>query len=711
MRAQHLQARPLLGAALLMLAASPAAGQQVDVRRLADTVSAILSAGVRDSAFPGAVAVIGTRAGVLVERAAGRLDWTPSPAPDGTTLWDLASLTKVVALTTAVMQLTERGLIDLDGPVTRYLPAFAGQGKERVTIRHLLTHSSGLPAWRPLYQEAPSADSALALVFATPLDTTPGARMVYSDLGAILLGEVVEQVTGQPFDRYVESQILAPLGMRETMFRPPPELHARVAPTEVDPWRGRHVRAEVHDENAYRLGGVSSHAGLFSTAKDLARFARMLLNGGTLDGARIVSPATIAEFTRVQNPAVSHRALGWETPNGTNSAGRRLSARAFGHTGFTGTSLWIDPENDVFIMLLSNRVNPTRERRGIFAVRVALADAVMSVIGKPAAGPTGGRGAPSPGVSWYPPRPAQGSLIRVTVTWPGVGSLAGTLAGEPLHFEQDSAGVFYAVGAVPVDAAAWLRGGVWGGSRPDSVRLTIPVAGRRTASERLRTAPEYTDPPDSSLAARIAAERAQIRAVYARAHEIPRIWSLWFSPPIRTRVTSAYGTRRVLNDETRSRHLGLDYDGEIGDPVRASNRGVVVLVGDFFYNGRCVYLSHGAGLITAYLHMSAVHVALGDTVERGQVIGEVGATGRVTGPHLHWAVYYGRLSVDPTSLLSLRPLPVAPPSAGQSPRAPPDPPGAAARATPGRGQPGSVLPSAPTRALAVRRPFAIPAMR
>lgn len=624
--------------------------------RLSDTVGTILDAAVRDSAFPGAIAVIGSREGVLIERAAGRLDWAPSPAPDASTLWDLASLTKVVALTTAVMQLTERGVIDLDAPVARYLPQFVGPGKHRVTVRHLLTHSSGLPGWRPLYQEAPTPDSALALVFATPLDTVPGARMVYSDLGAILLGQIVERVSGEPFERYVETRILAPLGMRETMFRPPPALHLRVAPTEVDPWRGRQVRGEVHDENAYRLGGVSSHAGLFSTTRDLTRFARMLLNGGTLDGAKIVSPETIAAFTRVQNAVLSHRALGWETANGTNSGGHLLSSRAFGHTGFTGTSIWIDPENNVFILLLSNRVNPTRERSGIFGVRVALADAVLSVLGRRAA---------EPDVSWHPPRPAQGSLIRISVVRPALTRIQGTLAGEPLHFERDSAGTFHAVGAVPVDARGTVTGALWLDGRPDSVRVTVPVAARRAPSERLQTAPEFTAPPDSALALRLAVERARVRAVFARAHERPRFWSLWFSPPVRTPVTSPFGTRRVLNGDTQSRHYGLDYDGETGDPVRASNRGVVELVGDFFYSGNCIYLSHGAGLVTAYLHMSAVRVAVGDTVERGQVIGAVGATGRVTGPHLHWAVHYGRLSVDPMSLLGLRPLPGL---AGRGPR-------------------------------------------
>jgi serine-type D-Ala-D-Ala carboxypeptidase len=351
-----------------------------DLRRLRDTVGLILDAGVRDSVFPGAFTVIGTRDRVLVERAAGHLDWAPSPAPDDSTLWDLASLTKVVALTTAMMQLWERGLVDLDAPVQRYLPAFRGPLKERATVRHLLTHSSGLPDWRPLYLEGPTPDSILALVSATPLDTVPGATMVYSDLGAILLGQIVERLTGQSFDEYVAERILEPLGMRDTRFRSPPELLDRVAPTEVDTaWRRRHVRGEVHDENAFALGGVSSHAGLFGSGRDLTRFARMLLRGGELDGVRIAAPGTIAMFTTLQDSTLSHRALGWEKPNGRNSAGHRLSPRAFGHTGFTGTSLWVDPERDLFVVLLTNRVNPTRARTGIFQVRVDLADAAAGL--------------------------------------------------------------------------------------------------------------------------------------------------------------------------------------------------------------------------------------------------------------------------------------------------------------------------------------------
>ena len=342
----------------------------------------VLDRAIADSAFPGAIAVVGTREGEIASYAVGRIDWpATAPMPDERTLWDLASLTKVVGMTTAMMQLVEQGRVDLDAPVVRYLPEFAGEGKERVTIRHLLTHSSGLPSWRPLYKEATTADTAVAIVLATPLDTVPGARMVYSDLGAILLGKVVERVSGEPLDAYLARHVTGPLGMSSTFYRPDASMRDRVAPTEFDPWRQRHVRGEVHDENAYMLGGVSGHAGLFSTAADLTRFARMMLNGGALDGVRVLRPETIAQFTAVQDPTLSHRALGWETPNGQNSAGHHMSARAFGHTGFTGTSIWMDPERGAFVLLLSNRVNPSRQNTRIGLVRVALADAAMAALG------------------------------------------------------------------------------------------------------------------------------------------------------------------------------------------------------------------------------------------------------------------------------------------------------------------------------------------
>ena len=325
---------------------------------------------------------------VLLERAAGHLDWKPSPQPNDSTMWDMASLTKVIAPPTAVMQLYERGLLDLDAPVQGYIPEFVGPMKERVTVRMLLTHSSGLPAdpAQYLYQEASTRDSMLALLYATPLDTTPGTRMVYSDIGAILLGVIVERVSGEPLDRYVAEHVVRPLKLHETMFRPPRALWPRCAPTEVDTiYRHRQMRGQVHDENAYALGGVAGHAGLFSSGRDLARFARMYLNGGTLDGARIVKPETIALFTKLQDSTLSNRALGWEKPTGRNSAGHLLSRQAFGHTGFTGTSIWIDPAKDLFIILLTNRVDPTRARHGIYAVRVQLADAVVGVLAHRAA--------------------------------------------------------------------------------------------------------------------------------------------------------------------------------------------------------------------------------------------------------------------------------------------------------------------------------------
>lgn len=352
------------------------------MRVVHDSVAGVLDRAVADSAFPGAIAVVGSRDGSVTSYAVGRIDWpASSPAPDENTLWDLASLTKVVGMTTAMMQLVEQNRVELDSSVAFYIPEFKGPGKERVTVRHLLTHSSGLPSWRPLYKEAATPDTAIAVIYVTPLDTVPGARMVYSDLGAIILGKIVERVSGESLDAYIASHITRPLGMTSTMYRPDAALRSRIAPTEFDPWRQRQIRGEVHDENAYMLGGVSGHAGLFSTAADLARFAKMLLSGGTLDGVRILGASTIAQFTAVQDPGLSHRALGWETPTGRNSAGQRMSARAFGHTGFTGTSLWIDPEHGTFVLLLSNRVNPSRQNTRIGLVRSALANAVMAAMG------------------------------------------------------------------------------------------------------------------------------------------------------------------------------------------------------------------------------------------------------------------------------------------------------------------------------------------
>jgi CubicO group peptidase (beta-lactamase class C family) len=268
------------------------------------------------------------------------------------------------------MMLVQEGKLDLDASVARYVPAFQGPGKERVTIRHLLTHSSGLPAWRPLYTEATTRATALALTDTTPLVRQPGDTFVYSDLGAIVLTQAVEAITGEPLDRFLEARVFAPLGMRATRFLPPKSWRSRIAPTENDTaFRHRMLRGEVHDENAGRLGRVSGHAGLFSTAPDLARFAEWLLQSDR------------SEWTRRQNlPPGSSRALGWDTPSENSSAGTMLGPHTFGHTGFTGTSIWLDPDRDLFIILLTNRVHPTRANTKIFQVRRRVADLVVHAL-------------------------------------------------------------------------------------------------------------------------------------------------------------------------------------------------------------------------------------------------------------------------------------------------------------------------------------------
>jgi CubicO group peptidase (beta-lactamase class C family) len=273
------------------------------------------------------------------------------------------------------MLLVDEGRLDLDAPVQRYLPEFAGPNKDRVTIRHLLTHSSGLPAWRPLWREAHDRESALALVDTTPLDTIPGTRFVYSDLGAITLMQVVERITGERIDRSLERRVFVPLGMTATRYLPPSSWRDRIAPTENDTaFRHRVLRGEVHDENAGRMGGVSGHAGLFSDAPDLARFAEWLLEQRR-------AKTEVQLFTRRQDlPPGSSRALGWDTPSQPSSAGTKLSAQAFGHTGFTGTSIWIDPERDLFIILLTNRVHPTRANLKILQVRPRVADLVVDAL-------------------------------------------------------------------------------------------------------------------------------------------------------------------------------------------------------------------------------------------------------------------------------------------------------------------------------------------
>jgi len=295
-------------------------------------------------------------------------------------MYDLASLTKVVVTTTVAMILYDEGRLDLEKKVQDYLPLFIGPGKDKVTVRHLLTHSSGIDWWAPLYEELKGRQEYLERIQAMDLVYEPGTEYKYSDLGMILLGEILSRVAGKPFDQVASERVFEPLGMTDTLYRPGADRLARIAPTEIDSeWRGRLVHGEVHDENAFALGGIAPHAGLFSTAHDLARFVQMLANGGVLEHHRIVSRSTVELFTRkVGSVEGSTRALGWDTksPEGS-TAGSYFSLDSFGHTGFTGTSIWYDPHRDLFLILLTNRVHPTRDNKLIREARPAVADAVV----------------------------------------------------------------------------------------------------------------------------------------------------------------------------------------------------------------------------------------------------------------------------------------------------------------------------------------------
>jgi len=344
------------------------------------SVDSLMESAIRDSAFPGAQVAIVKDGALVWNRSYGTFTYDfSSRGITGATLFDLASLTKVVATTTALMVLVDRGKIRLDDPVSRYIPALARQPYAAITIRHLLLHRGGFPPFRNLWQFCPSPEAALDSIYTTPLVAAPGDTTLYSDLGFITLGKVVECVSGMSLAAFVDSEITGPLGMRNTLYRPPADRWPTVAPTEYDSlWRKGLVQGTVHDENAAFLGGVSGHAGLFSNASDLALFVRMLMPGTRSGGKRIVSDSVIALFTR-ERPAGQDRFLGWDSKSPrAPSAGTLLSASSFGHTGFTGTSIWVDPERSLGVILLTNRVHPTRANLKIRTVRPLLHDAVVS---------------------------------------------------------------------------------------------------------------------------------------------------------------------------------------------------------------------------------------------------------------------------------------------------------------------------------------------
>ena len=352
---------------------------------LAAAVESALQRAVQRTALPGGVALVRSKGVPLLLQAYGlsrkyeagaKLSADPIPAaPD--TLYDLASITKLFT-TTCVMRLVEQGRLALDEPVARWMPEFAAGGKEQVTLRQLLTHTSGLPDYLELWKLEPTAEARVQRVLSTPLLNAPGSVFRYSDLGLIAIGHLIELVTGSSLDVAVRDMVTEPLQLRDTLYRPPAGLKPRIAPTEDEDGVGRGmVWGEVHDENAWSLGGVAGHAGLFSTAADLDRLAQLYLNGGELDGSRLLEPETVAEMTRNQIGRIGSRGLGWEL-NAAYYMGHLASPQTYGHTGFTGTSLVIDPRRELIVVLLTNRVHPTRDGPSINSTRQALADAALA---------------------------------------------------------------------------------------------------------------------------------------------------------------------------------------------------------------------------------------------------------------------------------------------------------------------------------------------
>ncbi|MFA4838251.1 MAG: serine hydrolase [Candidatus Neomarinimicrobiota bacterium] len=341
-----------------------------------EKIQEMLAKGLADSAYPGGV-FIGVRNGVVfAEIPFGNLTYTKDTSPMTVeTIFDLASVSKVIGTTSAIMLLYDDGLLKLDQKVGDLIPEFCQNGKDNVTIRQLLTHSSGLPAWEKLWKKGKTPAEMLDYLYALSLSYRSDSATVYSCLGFITLGKVCEKLAGKPLDIFLSERLFVSLKMNRTGYNPSAKLIDEIAPTEFDAERGGIVHGKVHDENAYWFGGVSGNAGLFSTAEDMAVFAQMMLNGGIYDGKRIFREETVQLFTSRQNIVDgSNWALGWDTPTGTSSAGRYFSKKSFGHTGFTGTCIWIDPEKNLIGILLTNRVHPTRANQKLYDFRDQIYD-------------------------------------------------------------------------------------------------------------------------------------------------------------------------------------------------------------------------------------------------------------------------------------------------------------------------------------------------
>ncbi len=344
-------------------------------------LDSIMEKAIQDSVSPGAVLLVARNGIIAYHKAFGTYSYDPySRKVNPSSIYDMASITKVAATTISIMKLYEEGKINLDDPVAKYIPKFAQNGKEKVTVKNLLLHNSGLPSWKPFYQLCKTPDEILDSIYAQPLVYKTGDSTVYSDLGFITLGKIVEVVTGMPLDQYVKKTFYIPLGMKNTTFLPPEKWLENIVPTEYDSTLGKFVHGVVHDENARALGGVSGHAGLFSNARDLAVLMQMILNGGEYGGKRFFRKETVELFTKRWT---NNRGLGWDnalSPYGKSALDGAFGENAFGHTGFTGTSVYVYPEKNVIAVLLTNRVHPTRANTKHIQLRKVVHKAISNAI-------------------------------------------------------------------------------------------------------------------------------------------------------------------------------------------------------------------------------------------------------------------------------------------------------------------------------------------